>query len=143
MTKIKSWPKWLKVFGIISLAITAIDFVILLFVWIPCFTKGCDGLGEGLITAIILLPILAIIAGCWVIGFLAHRWGKWFSAVLISGAVISGIIVVFTIAEYFGIEGFDFRGWFPLPFSLIIFLFFIIATSINLRKSHTSSQLIR
>src|SRR3989344_5922924 len=136
MKSIKEWSSWLKILGILSAVAIILDIVVLFPFWIQCFTRFCSNL----VTDIILLPILGIIVGCWVIGFLINHLKnnnkKWFGRiVLIGGSIIFGIIVMLTLLEYIGIEGFDFRGWFPLPFSLVVFLFFIISLIINSRKS--------
>ncbi len=122
----KEWSTWLKITGTISLVLIIADIFI---VWIPCFPRIC----HDLVTDIILLPILGIILGCWVVGFLVSR-KLLGSSVLIVGSVISGAVVFLTLSEYVGIRGFDFRGWFPLPFSLFIFLFLIVSAIINSRK---------
>jgi len=72
MKNIKEWQSWLKISGIISLVIIVVDIVILLLLWIPCYTRSCDGFIEGILAVFILLPILGIVIGCWVIGFLIH-----------------------------------------------------------------------
>ncbi len=120
----KDWPVGVKTLGIIT-----IIFVVLAFgvaVWE--FSAG-DGIA-GLITFFIVLPILAIIAGFWIMGFLFSYLEKHdlrFVANVISGI---GFIASIIFSFWFIPKA---ESLFLLPISVIIF-FLVALIMINIRS---------
>ncbi|MDP9249177.1 MAG: carboxypeptidase-like regulatory domain-containing protein [bacterium] len=93
----KNWPTWLKRLGIASLVIAALDILLFLLVWIPCFTRGCDGLGEFVFTAILLLPIFSILIVFWGFVFILFHFynnRKWFNVALVTSACVAAVVLI-------------------------------------------------
>ena len=99
----KDWPTWLRRFGVASLVLAALDIFISLLVWIPCFTKGCDMLGESVVTAFLLLPMLATLIIFWAAIFSIYHFfnnRKWFNTALATVVVIASVIIVGLLAYF-------------------------------------------
>lgn len=96
MKNMENLPQWLKRVGIGSVVLAGLDVIASLLLWVPCYSaRGCDGLGEAIITSFVLAPILVILAVFWVIVAVMYRFGQakpWFHTALM------GLTVVFAVA---------------------------------------------
>jgi hypothetical protein len=127
---------WVKTLGIISIVLIVLDIILMIIA-----ASTGDGLGAGLLIALILFPLLAIIIGAWLIGFLLiyikNRNKTLANIIAVSGLVLFSIIFIISILGLFNImplERWDIAGWFAWPFQLIIIVFFIISTIIINKK---------
>ena len=101
MTIYQNFPRWLKRLGKICAVLAVLDVVALLLLWVPCYTKGCDMLGEAILTAFVLAPLLAIIAALWVIIAILYRFcgtKPWFNKAIFATAVIFTTAIVLLVA---------------------------------------------
>ena len=130
---------WVKISGIISIILIILDIILMII--LPM--KDEIGFGSAFLIGYFLLPLLVIIIGSWLIGFLLfylRNKNKCFANIIsISGLTLFSIIFIISILGLFRIMPFyrwDIAGWFLWPFQLVIIIFFIVFTIIINKKQN-------
>ena len=125
---------WVKILGVISIILIVLVIISMIFVALTG-----DAFATGFTFLLIFFPILAMVIGAWLIGFLlAYLKNKIIANIIsVAGLVFFSIIFLISILGLFQIMPFkrwDIAGWFAWPFQLAIIIFFIVSTIVINKK---------